>query len=197
MNKESFNKKCEEYLCNYVPLDTSVFVAGGIFPRLYHDLPVRDIDVYVNNSKDFEKAKKEYERVGFIPVDGLSSGIPEGVEFCNFKSPEDGVIIDLIGFHKPRNGYVDVLSGAFDCIVSKEIKINSRIKLYKNFNNNTLTRLKKYLDLGFTISDEELSKIYKILIKTDFKKLDSSPMELKTRWQKVKQWIDNCSVYPY
>ena len=46
---DDFEKKCREFLSVYAPFDGDrLFVAGGFFARFYHDLPIRDIDIYVN-----------------------------------------------------------------------------------------------------------------------------------------------------
>jgi len=61
MEFEEFQKRCLRFLCHYVPFeDNRCYVAGGFFPRFYHNLPLRDIDIFVNDDDKMGEICKEF-----------------------------------------------------------------------------------------------------------------------------------------
>jgi hypothetical protein len=153
-------------------------VAGGLFPRLYHNLPIRDIDVYANSYEDFCILKGEYVEAGFKVIESHKN-------YMKLQAT-DGMFLDLINFHNPKGlDYLDYFDftisqcafkddqmydsnresypmSAWESIVKKVLVFNDKMPAvsFTKGTNNTLTRLQKYTNLGFTISDEELTKMF-------------------------------------
>jgi hypothetical protein len=194
---KGFEELCREYLEKHVLFEEDrCFVAGGFFPRFYHNMPIRDIDVYVNDDKYFQKLYGLYSDMGFL-IDRESSDF---VSFLHPNPTDHTPNIDLIAFHQPRS--VDIVD-SFDfnickgwmtedkqdiplyAISSKKMKFESK-SLDANFGcyvkeNNSLTRLIRYVNLGFTMSDYELGLMYQAML--DYTKKEEKKGILK-RWIK-------------
>lgn len=188
MDVTKFESKCLGFLSSYVPFDGDrIFVAGGFFCRFYHDLPIRDIDIYANDDEAFRKADEELEEAGFEMVHTFQKNNESWPSMIRYVAP-DGIQIDLIGFHRPRSlAYIktfdfwhcqiamDESSGlvcdsiTMECIEQKVIKYNTFKNEPRKVKNNSLVRIKKYEKLGFTIDDEELTAIYFKLLETESK----------------------------
>ena len=95
-NFQEFTIRCVNYLNSFIPDFEKCFVTGGFFPRFYHNMPIRDIDVYVGSDDVFVDFVKEYSKTsGFEKV-------LESKKYFKFFNTQSGVMIDLIGFHNPR-----------------------------------------------------------------------------------------------
>src|SRR3990167_9961299 len=186
-NFQEFTIRCVNYLNSFIPDFEKCFVTGGFFPRFYHNMPIRDIDVYVGSDDVFVDFVKEYSKTsGFEKV-------LESKKYFKFFNTQSGVMIDLIGFHNPRNpGFISNFDFSvcrlysytsdhktfishyqtedFFDIQKKKIRFSGRSIYRPNGVNHILTRLKKYLHLGFTIDDNELTGIYRCLTGPDAKK---------------------------
>jgi len=172
-----FEDHCRKYLLKYVLFEEKkCFVAGGFFPRFYHNLPIRDIDIYVNDHEYFQTLENLYKELGYKQTRQLHL-------FSSF-SKQGSPNIDLIAFHNPLNsnfvstfdfticqGWIDEFDHNIPTkdIVEKKLIFNQAA----NFNitssdygkmNNTLTRLVKYVKLGFDIDNEQLSLIHQALV---------------------------------
>lgn len=179
---QTFTKQCGEFLNSYIPDFKRCFISGGFFPRFYHNLPIRDIDVYIDYDDDFTDIIKEYRN------------LPDWIlEMTNrrhfrFREKSSNIRVDLIGFHNPRSPewvnkfdfticrgfyHKDLLSfqGTFDYmhLQKKELRFSGSC-VHTTGDNHVLARLKKYLDLGFTIDDNQLKSIYQFLTGPDAKK---------------------------
>jgi hypothetical protein len=176
----TFSELCRDYLSNYVIFENDrCFVAGGFFPRFYHNLPIRDIDVYVNDTEYFEKLQGIYREMGFYYV-------REDPEFVSLEHPSTTrhfPNIDLIAFHEPKSVKIvesfdfNICQGWMNeeehyipeiAISTKSMRfvpqsINANFSTYSK-SNNSLTRLLKYVSLGFTISEAELTLMHKAMI---------------------------------
>lgn len=167
----SFSDKAREFISNYVPFQREdLFVAGGIFPRLYHSLPIRDIDVYVKDEDTFFKIQKEYEYAFYATEPDYTTGVgyfqKMNDKYYKYKHP-DGITVDFITFHDPKS--VDYIQ-TFDFGICKFAITESNVYCdYYNFENikkkiiqytpgmfgktssgnSTLHRLLKYIKLGF------------------------------------------------
>jgi hypothetical protein len=186
--KETFERRffndSYEFLQSYVPFDGSrVFVAGGFFTRFFHGLPVRDIDVFINDDAAYFEVRDQILGVGGRIQNEFFVRGKDRPRFSKLKA-FDGTAIDLICFHEPRNarGCIDLFdfehcrlavdgegpwfsSMSFDSLVRKEIVVNTNMRLNRNFvENNPLTRMKKYLDLGFTIDNTQLTILYNTIL---------------------------------
>jgi hypothetical protein len=178
-----FESKCKSYLQNYIPDLSKCFVAGGFFPRLYHNLPIRDIDVYVGSDDDFIGFVQDYQKIPNIET------IKTKRKFYRFRNQTTGIEIDLIGFHKPRDitflkifdfticqGYFEgnqfqtYSTETLKDIVQKRLRFTGFNAYVEGSSNNILTRMKKYRDLGFEITTEDLNAIYQYLTGPDVKK---------------------------
>lgn len=175
MNQIEFEDKCRAYLQNYVPDLRKCFVAGGFFARHYHDMPIRDIDVYVDYLDDFDGFVKEFKSISNFKV------VDEKKKFCKLVNTDTNVGIDLIAFHKGSSRFTQlfdftITQGFFQSdkfqshsaltfpdIVLKRLRFTGRSFAVKN-DNNLLTRMKKYMDLGFEISQEDVNNIYHYLM---------------------------------
>jgi hypothetical protein len=167
-----FARRSKDFLYDYVCDFDKVFVAGGFFPRLYHNMPESDIDLYINNNASFEEVKKEYINNCFI--------VSERNNFVKFQDKNTGMKIDLINFHDPKSvAFVDQFdfsvcqmimgNGSLLCnlqiftdVQNKALRFTGHLK-HSN-SRNILLRLKKYLDLGYTIDDANLTMIYKTIL---------------------------------
>ena len=184
---QEFSSRCVNYLSSFVPDFEKCFVTGGFFPRFYHNMPIRDIDVYVDSNDIFIDFVKEYSKTsGF-------EKILERKKYFKFFNVESGIMIDLIGFHNTRTrGFISNFDFSicrlysytserktfishyqtedFFDIQKKKMRFSGRSMYAPRGDNHTLTRIKKYLDLGFTIDDNELTNIYRYLTGPDVKK---------------------------
>jgi len=180
---KEFEKKCRDFLQNYVPWNKErLFVSGGVFPRLYHDLPMADIDIFANDDEAFQIALVEFKDAGFYTKHG-----PTRQKFCKLVAP-DGQRVELISFHDPRGtawchtfDFAHCMSWMNEndfarshVLDQKSILINRIMKFYRIGSKNVLSRLKKYLDLGYTIEESELQWLYDRLITLDYKSLPVS-----------------------
>jgi hypothetical protein len=186
--ERKFAEKCREYLSQYVPFrGRDCFVAGGFFLRFYHDLPIRDIDVYVNDGKYFETLADLYSNLGFKLISqDRTVPVEHRGKFYKFKVPDSSLEIDLIGFHEPKDtsytgkfDYMNCMSWMngedhfiADLIDSKKLYFNPRCEILESTSdvraNNILLRMLKYAKLGFELEPEEVKKIYKCLL--DYRK---------------------------
>lgn|SRR3990167_7834144 len=159
-----FLYKCRYELESCVPFDSSnLFVAGGYFARRYIGIGIRDIDVYINgDSVYFDFVVKEYCDAGYkIQTRHGKRAIVVNEKYT----------IDLINFHSPQH---ITSTSAFDFNVSKiamdekSVMIHSyglvkelcnRTLVFHGSNTNnkkqSVTRLIKYLQMGFTINDSD------------------------------------------
>lgn len=190
-NIKHFEEECRAFLQNYVPFDEDrCFVAGGFFQRFWHGFPIRDIDIYAKQGY-FDECARELVHTGFE-----KQLVGKHQEFIKFKAPHElgGLEVDLIGFHKPRSKDYVFASFDFSCcmlcmdadnfytgkfggyellqeMAEKRLVFNTNCRLNLGKNNNTLTRLKKYMDMGYTIDEKTLTDIYLTLIKANPKKV--------------------------
>jgi len=186
MNVDLFEKTARDYLDRYIVLDNGDFVAGGVFPRIFHGLPVRDIDLY---TKDVQKTIDFYASLGYIYAAGSVQS-----NYVSMYLPKEGkgkkliphIHLDIIGFHFDKTpNYINsfdfgicqvamttdtfVVRHASD-IESKRLVFNGNYAVpvsYGHMKNNILTRINKYTRLGFTIDDANMGAIYKFLLSTN------------------------------
>jgi len=193
MDLEEFKIKCRDYLENFVPFDEEqkIFVAGGFFPRFYHNLPIRDIDVYINDPELFKKMEEYYIAAGYTPDYEGGESLFNRFTCYDSSSPD----IEIIGFHAmhekfKENPYdyvsefdftvcqvimnfesMDLISynaSTFSDIRTKTLRLNKKWspKMKNNYStNNVISRLLKYRDLGFMIDSVQVSDMYDKLIK--------------------------------
>lgn len=174
----SFSTRCKLFLDPYIPDPYSCFVAGGIFPRLYHNLNIRDVDIFTKSDDSFEGLRKDY-------VDAKYTEVTSSRDYVRFFDPQTSFYVDLINFHSPKSlAWI----GTFDFTICRLSYSCNSLGYYteEDFNdiknrkliftgrsnrsagsNNLLTRAKKYIDLGFTLDDNELTKMYKFLTSSD------------------------------
>lgn len=191
-----FERKCHNYFHQYVPYFSGkdIFVAGGSIPRLYYDLPMRDIDIFVNNTADYRALYSEY----------VSSGYTQEVtkdEFVRFKHPSEDLLVELIHFHEPKSfscvrnfdfsiskfmffgehgglrtinyetSWIDLLEKRLTLRDDKFLKYREMIIRDKYGTptevNNIITRLLKYHELGFRLNDGQALYLYRTML--DFK----------------------------
>lgn len=184
---KELEERCRQYFELYVPdLNADCFVAGGSIPRLYHHLKVRDIDVYVNTQEVFDEFEKIYKEANYELKASQEN-------FRKFLNPSTSVEVDLIHFHNPKsveyvtgfdfsicqiafsqNRLVD-LCKSFPDIVNKKLRftgnmdhVPEKYRIQQTSSKNILTRLKKYLSLGFEIEDEHLGGIYTKIFNSGF-----------------------------
>lgn len=175
MNQIEFEDKCRGYLSNYVPDMSKCFVAGGFFARHYHDFPIRDIDMYVDNLDVFNQFVKEFKNMSNFTI------LQEKKKFCKLINNDTKVGVDIIAFHQGSNkftkGFDFTISQGFfqhdqfqshdertfPDIILKRLRFTGRSFAVNN-ENNLLTRAKKYLDLGFEISTEDMNSMYHFLM---------------------------------
>lgn len=179
---QNFNNQCGHYLNSLVPDFRHAFVAGGFFPRLFHHLPIRDVDVYVDGDEMFIQFVREYKNMSGFSL------LKESPRHFRFQESSSKIMIDLIGFHSPKStSYLQAFDfticrgyyhknrfgtfGAsdFDDIKNKKLRFTGK-SMYATNDNNVLCRLRKYLDLGFKIEDNELTSLYQYLTGPDAKK---------------------------
>lgn len=170
MNNEcmEFMKKCRQFLSNYVPFDKkNVFVAGGFFTRFYHDLPIRDIDVYVKKEY-FSSVLDEYLKTGdYEPKTEYKDfyclkGKELDIDLISFHEPQSMEFIESFDFMHCRMGLDEISTyyPGWHYMVDKKIGINTnaydiRISSYVSI-GGTISRLIKYINMGFTISPQEI-----------------------------------------
>jgi len=149
---------------------------------MYHNLPIRDVDVYVDSDDAFIAFVNEYKNLPGISL------VKESKRFFKFQDTSTGIGIDLIGFHNPKtrsfvlnfdfticrctygsSGLIAQGTSDYADIVAKKLVFTGR-SMYTENDNNLLGRLKKYLDLGFTVDHNELTKMYKFLLSPEAKK---------------------------
>jgi hypothetical protein len=142
-----FDKKCREFLKDYVPFHgEDVFVAGGFFPRFYWNMEMHDIDVYVSKGH-LPKLLEEYslcERFG--------TPVRHNPDYHTIPVKDEKLSIDIISFHDPQDKtfvnkfdflqcmylmsetYNDLdwslLHTPFACIQDKHIMINLHYSLH-------------------------------------------------------------------
>jgi hypothetical protein len=175
-----FAKKCYSFLVNFVPFEqTKIFVAGGFFPRFFHGLPIRDVDVYVN--WDYEGVKRQYLDAGWEIV----SAPTYNSNYCVLRSKDYSFTIDLVGFHEPKHvdyvtsfdietsmvavdsSFFYISAETFKQIKEKQLVFNSETNfLNDRFGNNTIDRMLKYRDLGFSVSHNETYQLMTIIKKS-------------------------------
>jgi hypothetical protein len=167
----AFADKAREFISNYVPFQgDDLFVAGGVFARLYHDIPVRDIDVYVKDEETFNKIRKEYlSAFGSVEPDyskGTGYFQQMNDKFFKYKH-SDEITVDFILFHEPKNvNYIqtfdfsvckfaitetDAYCNAMDFNDLKHKIIQYTLGSFGKTSkgNSTLHRLIKYVKMGF------------------------------------------------
>jgi len=177
-----FIKKAYNFLIDYVPFDEEkIFVAGGVFARLYHDLPIRDIDVYIAEDGSFGDTVEQLKDVGF----GVKYESNYHTKYAKFKTNE-GYEIDVVNFHKPKNvsfvstfdfsassfaideNFFYVNKECWDTMKEKKFFYNRYAHLAFNKDNNAFTRFYKYIKLGF---EPDLPSFNRLLAKL----IESSP----------------------
>jgi hypothetical protein len=192
---ESFHKKCRDLLRDYIPWNKDLYVSGGFFPRVYHDLPMADIDLFANTDEAFEKARNEFKEAGFK--------LQKVRHLFNVWEAPDGQKIELIGFHKPRDllwlhtfdfmhcmyymteDSAGIVNGyTLSALVEKKIMVNNSAQLYQSAYKNILSRMNKYLKLGFTVSDDELESLYNRLVQVNASNLPENVYSLNTETKK-------------
>ena len=208
MEEVEFSQKCEMFLSRHIPDLDQCFIAGGLFPRLYHDLPIRDIDVYINSSTMFDAFVSDYKGVSEYQL------TRDGEKFSKFLHKPTQIGIDLINFHKPKtpdytkNFDFSICQGyyrnrifqsfnpdTFRDIQAKKLRFTDRF-MYCDSDNNILTRIKKYTDLGFEISSDDMNKIYHLLTGPNCKdvKLEHyTDSDRPTIWESIKDFFSSTS----
>jgi hypothetical protein len=160
MNIQDFRKKCYEYLLDYVPFyKDKVFVAGGFFPRFYHNIPIRDIDVYVSK-EILSDILAEYTRMNLFDApaeqteDKLFYSIPVRgkdfkIEIIAFHEPQSPKFVEGFDFVQcmfvaPSRDSCEYLSStdyaAFSCVVQKNVIVNANFSFKDN-----LKRFENYI----------------------------------------------------
>lgn len=179
---DEFSVRCRKFLDQYIPDPRRCFVAGGFFPRFYHRMDVRDIDIFVDGDDTFLSFREEYLQSGFKQI------VTKGPKHAKLVDPHTNLCVDLIGFHrnktpnhllnfdfticriffnKNRLGYIDYSD--FSDIVGKTLRFTGK-SMYAAGENNLLVRAKKYVDLGFKLNDNELTRMYQFLTSDEAKK---------------------------
>lgn len=158
-----------------MPIHTGYFVAGGIFPRLYHNAPIRDVDLFATSNASFAEVQNLLlNTTGLQYLEDESHG-----NLAKFEGPNGEYQIDLVNSprRQTRNAYS--LVEKFDFTISRVFmertaagfNINSvspddfkdiaehRLTftgklLFGTQRNNTLTRMLKYTKLGYKITEE-------------------------------------------
>lgn len=164
-------EKSTNFLLDYVFDFNKCFVAGGIFPRLYHNMPMRDIDIYLKEGINFDEVLQEYKNNYTTMM--LRNG------YAKLKSNDGSIILDVIDFHKPkttafcssfdflhcranltRNGSSLVFSApplVFHCIETMTLMIDQ----HSLVGSKTIQRLVKYLKMGYTIEKDDINYLYR------------------------------------
>jgi len=179
--------------------ENKVYLMGGAILRLFMELPLdTDLDFYFTDYENFKNVDKYFENnFTFLYESPL------------FKTYQVGnLVVQLINNEKFMGVYDDIVStfdftlatGCFDFknnkflhsksyfedIKNKEIKLNTIIS--ENRVGETLHRIKKYEQKGFTIDEEDL-----VILKSNYK--DVSNEGIYQRAVK-KSWLRNEDVYP-
>lgn len=163
---------------NTLPHTHGYFIAGGVFPRLFCDLPIRDIDLFAENNDHYNRIQEI-----LFHVDGLEFLEDDShPNLCKFQH-EDGYQIDLVNAPKRTQRSATELLQQFDFTISRiyvahhvgfniqaldnhdfvdvaerKLKFTGKI-LFGTKRNNTLTRLLKYTKLGYKITEQEYVEI--------------------------------------
>jgi len=165
-----FVKQSRAFLSNYVPFDDNkCFVAGGFFPRFFHGLPLKDIDVYVNDSEYLIDMRKEYKRLGWDTLyysdkyqKLVKNGEPD-IDLISFHSPNDFTYIKSFDFTICQFA-IDHKSYYSEANTFRDIQCKFLIytgkSSYSSKDNNILTRLVKYSHLGFRCGNSDLTKLF-------------------------------------
>jgi len=193
----SIQPSLQEIFCQrfngILPPTTNYFVSGGIFPRLFHNLPIRDVDVFaLNHDAHKELLSEWFMRENFEYLEAESK-----VCVYRFRHKETNIHFDVIkngledhemnplAFiqrfdfticrimakftgHYPYPWSVTSEAATSDLtdIATKKLKFSGNL-LFGSEKNNTLSRLLKYAKLGFEISDYDYElvteKIYSFL----------------------------------
>lgn len=169
----NFTTRCRDFLYDYVCDFNQVFVAGGIFPRLYHSMPISDVDMYLLGGTSLEDLKKEYinnfdlviERKNFIKLSNKETGIK--IDLINFHEPKDISYVNKFDFTicqmiAEKKGLRLLYQSTFEHIQNKELHFTGHLS--HSGHSNILKRLKKYISLGYTIDDADLTVIYRAIL---------------------------------
>lgn len=201
----AFDTKLNNYLSSLFPRglfdrvpNNSFFITGGFAPRLFHDCPIRDVDLFCTTDNYYEQIRNYFlEDIDFTAIEHGSpistrNGRPYLTKFrCISKSvdidlvrpsynldlPSVGGINgeELYGFIKHfdftamrtvvtkmvedrwmLNTIVDELD--YDDLRHKKLNFTGNI-LFKSPKNNTLLRMAKYMNLGFSMSNDDYTKL--------------------------------------
>lgn len=164
--------EAETFLSRYVLDAQNTFVTGGFFARLFHNLPIKDIDIFVRNSVNFDFAKQLYMN------DARFRLIESRARFCKFAIVGFDFTLDLVGFTNRANS--EDLIRKFDFTITrfkyengrlsafnesdiqdlflKKLKYTNNI-LFTTSKNNTLTRAERYRQLGFSLEEDFFERV--------------------------------------
>lgn len=165
-----WNNQCqiaEEFLSRYILDDTNTFITGGVFARLFHNLPIKDIDVFIKNSSNFDQIKQLYMN------DSRFTLLESRAKHCKFAIAGFDYTLDLVGFtnransedlirkfdftitrFKYENGRLSAFERSdIEDLYFKKLKYTNNV-LFTTSRNNTLTRAERYRQLGFSLDED-------------------------------------------
>lgn len=173
--KDLLFERFTEKFHRFMPLHHGYFVAGGIFPRLYHNLPIRDVDLFATSNRNFQEVKEL-----LMNTTGLEYLEEEGHDnLAKFDCPLGEFQLDLVNSPRRQERSPYTLIDKFDFTISrvfmernaggfnisalneedfkdiatKKLTFTGKL-LFGTEKNNTLTRMLKYTKLGYKITEE-------------------------------------------
>ena len=186
-----FFKDCHQFLSQYVPFDgDNLFVAGGFFPRKFHNLKLRDIDVFVNSQEYLEFLLEEYKNLDWQVKTQEKYNLPgtEGPKrihyLCTKQDENEHIEIDLVPFHDPKSPeYIKTfdlnicqiaMDENFVYFVDEQTVINDLSNKHMRFTGNcketTFHRVVKYTKLGYEMTYADMTNVSYMYMNKEFLK---------------------------
>lgn len=172
--KDVIYERFTEKFGNIMPRHTGYFIAGGIFPRLYHNAPIRDVDLFATSNAHFAEIQNllmntvglqyledeshanlaKFELNGEYQIDLVNS--PRRQTRNPFSLVEKfDFTISRVFMERTAAGFniSSISPDDFKDIADHRLTFTGKL-LFGTQKNNTLTRMLKYTKLGYKITEE-------------------------------------------
>jgi hypothetical protein len=197
LSKSEIQKKLEEkfnddYLDYFLTVQDwseedqkSFCITGGSFVRKYHDLPEKDLDVFISDANAYKELTSCFEKhYQFIQKNKSCKQFTTNsnlkIELI-YRPKEIDKVIDTFDFTVVRLGaqidsdgfkIQEYSNTALEDIHNKTVRFTGKLLFSgKNYANNTLTRFMKYKNMNFNIAhntfEDIAEKIHKLFNESD------------------------------